>query len=353
MCGVTPVAAPAAHLGGLLATGLVDVTSDPAALDSAGWWAVVAAYDEQPVLARFSDVRPDHRPPGRWTGPAVGAWASSMSRREYVDAVERVRALIAEGEVYQANVCRVLAAELPDPEAADVAGLSSLLAAGNPAPYAGFVRLPGGCHPGVPEGGLHVATASPELFLRRHGDVVESGPIKGTGRTAADLTPKDSAENVMIVDLVRNDLGAVCRTGTVSVPSLLSLEAHPGLVHLVSTVRGELRDDATWPQILASTFPPGSVTGAPKSSALRIIADVEAAPRGPYCGAVGWVDADAHTAELAVAIRTFWVRAGRVLFGTGAGITWGSDPQREWDETELKADKLLAVASGATSTMEG
>ena len=109
------------------------------------------------------------------------------------------------------------------------------------------------------------------------------------------------------------------------------------------------RDDVGWPEILVAAFPPGSVTGAPKSSALRIIDEVEPASRGPYCGAVGWVDADRSTAELAVAIRTFWVSDGRVRFGTGAGITWGSDPQREWDETELKAETLLTVAARSTS----
>jgi para-aminobenzoate synthetase component 1 len=350
MCGVT---GPCAHLGGMLATGLVDVTRDLAALDSDGWWAVVLPYDEEPVLARFSDVRPAPAPAGAWTGPSRDAWTSSMSQQEYVDGVETVRARIAAGDVYQANVCRVLTAAVPDAAAADVAGLAQLIAAGNPAPYAGFVRLPAGCHPGVPDGGVAVATASPELFLRRDGDVVESGPIKGTGRTEADLTPKDAAENVMIVDLVRNDLGAVCRTGSVSVPSLLAVEEHPGLVHLVSTVRGELATGAGWPELVAATFPPGSVTGAPKSSALRIIDEVEPAPRGPYCGAVGWVDAAARTAELAVAIRTFWVRHGEVRFGTGAGITWGSDAEREWDETLLKADRLLTVASRSTTTRLG
>ena len=271
-----------------------------------------------------------------------------MSRGQYVAAVDSVRQRIAAGDVYQANVCRVLDAALPDRDAHDVAGLAALLSHGNPAPYSGFVRLPARAHSALPEAGVHIATASPELFLRRDGEVLESGPIKGTGRTEADLTSKDSAENVMIVDLVRNDLGAVCRTGSVSVPSLLAVEHHPGLVHLVSTVRGRLRDDVGWRQILDATFPPGSVTGAPKSSALRIIDEVELASRGPYCGAVGWVDADLRAAELAVAIRTFWVADGRVRFGTGAGITWGSDPQREWDETELKAEKLLAVAAGST-----
>lgn len=110
----------------------------------------------------------------------------------------------------------------------------------------------------------------------------------------------------MIVDLVRNDLGRVCATGSVTVPDLCAVEKHPGLVHLVSTVRGRLADGAGWPEILAAAFPPGSVTGAPKSSALRIIRELETAPRGPYCGGIGWVDADRGTASLAVGIRTFW-----------------------------------------------
>jgi para-aminobenzoate synthetase component 1 len=148
------------------------------------------------------------------------------------------------------------------------------------------------------------------------------------------------------------------------VPALCALEPHPGLVHLVSTVRGELAPGAGWPELLAAAFPPGSVTGAPKSSALRVIRELETAPRGPYCGAVGWVDADRRRAELAVGIRTFWIdrdpagrgggpptAAGAVLrFGAGAGITWGSDPRGEWEETELKAARLLAVASGVSES---
>jgi para-aminobenzoate synthetase component 1 len=335
-----------AWFGGRLATGLVEVSSDPAVLDAGGWWAVVLPYAGPPVLARFREVGDAPAPRGEWLGPGLEAWTSSASRDDYLVAVERVRRLIAEGEVYQANVCRVLEASLPDPARSDVAGLAELLATGNPAPYAGVVDLPPGSHPALPPAGVRVVTASPELFLRRDGATVTSGPIKGTGRTAADLSAKDDAENVMIVDLVRNDLGAVCRTGSVSVPHLLAREEHPGLVHLVSYVQGELREDAGWADLLAATFPPGSVTGAPKSSALRIIDEVEVAPRGPYCGAIGWVDADRGTAELAVAIRTFWLEGGTLRFGTGAGITWGSDAAREWDETELKAAHLLSVASG-------
>ncbi|XMN11580.1 chorismate-binding protein [Streptomyces griseobrunneus] len=334
-----------ARFGGLVASGLQDVTHDPAALDSSGFWAVCSDFEGRTVCARFSSARREEVPapvPGAWRGPAAGQWATSLDREAYTAGVRRIRAYIAAGEVYQANLCRVLSAPLPDPGRADVDALTALLSRGNPAPYAGTIRLP--------EHGVEVATASPELFLRRDGRTVESGPIKGTGRTEGDLLEKDHAENVMIVDLVRNDLGRVCATGSVTVPDLCVVEKHPGLVHLVSTVRGELAEGAGWPELLAAAFPPGSVTGAPKSSALRIIEELERSPRGPYCGAIGWVDADRGTASLAVGIRTFWIdRTGPaplLRFGTGAGITWGSDPEREWDETELKASRLLAVASG-------
>jgi para-aminobenzoate synthetase component 1 len=347
-----------ARFGRLLASDLRDVTDDPAALDSAGFWAVAVDFDGRTVCARFGDVRDTPYAEGaaaRWRGPDPHAWTSSLDRAGYEEGVRQIRARIATGEVYQVNLCRVLTAPLPAvpgapavpgvvgaPGAVDVDALGAVLARGNPAPYAGTIRLP--AH------GVEIATASPELFLRRRGRTVESGPIKGTARTAADFLAKDHAENVMIVDLVRNDLGRVCAAGSVTVPALCAVERHPGLVHLVSTVRGELRPGAGWPELFAAAFPPGSVTGAPKSSALRIIGELETARRGPYCGAIGWVDADRGTAELAVGIRTFWidrdVPGGPVLrFGAGAGITWGSDPAGEWAETELKAATLLAVAS--------
>ncbi len=329
---------PLAWFGGRLATGLVEVTDDLSVLDGGGWWAVVVDFEGRATCARFNETRTAPPPPGTWPGVAREAWASSMCRDTYGAAVARVRDEIAAGEVYQVNVCRTLSA--PAPDGADVVGLAHLLAHGNPAPYAGVVRLP--------DHDVHVATASPELFLRRDGDVVESGPIKGTARTPEGLTAKDMAENVMIVDLVRNDLGVVAATGSVEVPTLCNVETHPGLVHLVSRVRARLRPDTSWAALLAATFPPGSVSGAPKSSALRLIGELEPVPRGPYCGAVGWVDADRRTACLAVGIRTFWLAAGRLHFGTGAGITWGSDPAREWDETELKAARLLAVATVAS-----
>ncbi|RFU41895.1 anthranilate synthase component I family protein [Actinomadura logoneensis] len=321
-----------AHVGGMLATGLAEVTSDPAALDSRGWWAVVVSYEGKITCARFEDVRPAPHPDGPWRPP--GEWRSSLDRDEYLRGVERIRAAIADGVVYQANLCRVLSAPLPD--GAGIAGLGARLARGNPGRYAMTARLPG----------MAVASASPELYLERAGRVVTSRPIKGTGRTEADLLPKDRSENVMIVDLVRNDLGRVAAVGSVTVPELLAAEEYPGLVHLVSTVRAELEPGAGWPELIDATFPPGSVTGTPKASALALLEALEPVPRGPYCGAVGWVDADRRRGALAVGIRTFWAEDGLLRFGTGAGITWGSDPLGEWDETELKAARLLEVASG-------
>ncbi|RJK92993.1 anthranilate synthase component I family protein [Vallicoccus soli] len=311
------------------------MTDDPRALDRGGWWAVVQTFEGALRCARFTDVRPAPLPPAApWRGPRPGAWTSSLDEGAYVAACEEVRRRIGTGAVYQVNVCRVL--EAPLPAGADLLGLAHRLAVHHPAPYAAYVRLPG----------LEVACASPELFLARDGERVASGPIKGTGRTAGDLTAKDRAENVMIVDLVRNDLGRVAVPGSVEVPALLRVEEHPGLVHLVSRVEARLRPGAGWADLLAATSPPGSVSGAPKGAALRAVADLEPVPRGPYCGAVGWVDADRRTARLAVGIRTFWREGGRLRFGTGAGVTWGSDPHREWRETELKASRLLPLASG-------
>ncbi|GAA3210749.1 anthranilate synthase component I family protein [Actinocorallia longicatena] len=315
-----------AHVDGLLATGLAEISCDLGVLGSRGWWAVVVTYEGKVTCARFTDVRRAPHPGGRWRGP--GAWSSSLDEAGYVAGVARIREAIADGIVYQANLCRILEAPVDD----GIAGLGARLAVGNPAPHAMTISVPG----------LEVACASPELYLARDGRLLTSRPIKGTGRTAADLLPKDHAENVMIVDLVRNDLGRVAEVGSVAVPELCVVEEHPGLVHLVSTVQAST--SRSWPEIIEATFPPGSVTGAPKSSALRIIEELEPAPRGPYCGAIGWVDADRGTAALAVGIRTFWIEDGLLRFGTGAGITWGSEPTREWFETELKAKNLLEVA---------
>jgi para-aminobenzoate synthetase component I len=335
---------------GAVASGVLEVRSDLDGLDRGGFWAVVVTFEGAVTCVRFADVEPfpDRvvRSPVRACPEALwpeldSTWHSSLDEQSYRAGVVEIRRRIAAGEVYQVNLCRILSHRLR--ESADLRGLYDILVEGNPAPYA--------CLVDVPEAGLEVVSASPELFLRRRGDLVQSRPIKGTAEDLASMLPKDYAENVMIADLVRNDLAHVCRAGTVGVDALCAPEEHPGLVHLVTRVSGRLRPGVGWQEIAGATLPAGSVSGAPKSSALRTIAELETAPRGPYCGAVGWVDADAKEASLAVGIRTFWADRDQggdrwLRFGTGAGITWGSDPGQEWAETELKAARLVGLASG-------
>ena len=256
-----------------------------------------------------------------------------MDEAAYVSGVDTIRPRIALGDVYQANLCRVMSAPLDGEH--DIAALAAVLAEGNPAPYSGLVRLPG----------IEIATASPETFLRRRGDRVESRPIKGTGATAADLTDKDRAENVMIVDLVRNDLSRTTVPGTVTVPELCVVEQHPGLVHLVSTVEAGSSPAPAGPTCSPSRCRRGRSAARPSRRRWRSSRELEPVPRGPYCGAIGWVDADRREGDLAVGIRTFWREDGQLRFGTGAGITWRSDPQREWAETQLKGQRLVGLAS--------
>ncbi len=330
-----------------MARGVTAVSHDPGDLTS-GFWAVVLTFEGAFTAVRLDAVT--RSSPGRTPGPGPagrgwpaleGEWRSSLDRAAYVDGVAEIRRRIEAGTVYQVNLCRVLEHDLP--EDAGIGHLATLLEEGNPAPYRASIDLP--------EAGLEVACASPEAYLLRRDGVVTSRPIKGTAPTRGELLVKDYAENVMIVDLVRHDLAGVSLTGSVEVDHLCRVEEHPGLVHLVSDVSGRLRPGTTWPDLLQASFPPGSVSGAPKHTALQAIADLEPVPRGPYCGAVGWVDADRGEAELAVGIRTFWAARDadgtRVLrFGTGAGITWASDAEGEWQETELKAARLVALASG-------
>lgn len=326
-----------AHLGGLWAWEPEEIATDLGVLEHGGRWAVVLPYDRDPILVRFAQwsVSAPFANIGPWSGVALNAWQSSLDEDSYIQGVRRIQDHIAAGDVYQANLCRVLSTEVEQGD--DIIALHLGLLTGNPAPYQSMVS--------IPEIDVHIACASPELFLRREGDVLRSGPIKGTAPTPNLLLEKDLAENVMIVDLVRNDLSRVARIGTVRVPDLLRIEEHPGLVHLVSDVQCRLAPDSTWASILGATFPPGSVTGAPKSSAVGIIDACEVGGRDVYCGGVGWIDADRGAAEIAVAIRTFWIRDNTLRFGTGAGITWGSDPYGEWQETELKARRLCGVAS--------
>jgi para-aminobenzoate synthetase component 1 len=269
-------------------------------------------------------------------GPAT---RSSLTHGEYLDAVETVLEHIRAGDCYQVNLTRTIEWDAtPDPLAMFFA-----LAGRRPAPQASLLRLPGR------DGTVTVVGASPERFLSWTQADIETRPIKGTAAHPAALehSEKDRAENVMIVDLARNDLGRVCEPGSIHVPALCAIERHPGLAHLVSTVRGRLRPDVGVGGLLRATLPPASVTGAPKPRVLQVIEDLEAAPRGVYCGATGWIDTARGAGDLAVAIRTFTVAGGRTSLGVGGGIVADSDAAREWDETCLKARRLLARTGAA------
>lgn len=318
-----------ARFATMLGEDLREVSDDPAVL-TRGRWAVAIGFEGRTVLARFAKWSRTTRQPGRWDPPR-GPWLSSLEQSAYEAGVRRVQADIERGWVYQVNLCRIVSAQAAT---ADLRGLYDRLQVMN-ASFAGLLELP--------EHDVHIACASPERFLSRRGSRVRSSPIKGTSATPEGFLAKDIAENVMIVDLVRNDLGRVALTGSVSVEDLLVTEPYPGLFHLVSTVGADVT--AGWPELLAATMPPGSVSGAPKHTALEVIGRLEPCPRQWYCGAFGWIDADRGRAELAVAIRTFWLDDGVLKFGTGAGITWGSDPAGEWAETQLKAQRLIALAS--------
>jgi para-aminobenzoate synthetase component 1 len=329
-------AIPMARFGNEYAYDLVELSHNIESVQSGGRWAVVIPFSGEPVFARFAswESEPRESTIGSWRGVDSSTWTTSMNKEMYERAVDTTRGAISEGNVYQVNICRIRS-NACDPHS-DIMALDALLAVGNSAPYAGALR--------IAEVGVHIACASPELYLSRDGSQLTSKPIKGTAVNANGLLEKDRAENIMIVDLVRNDLSRCCDVGSVKAVDLLEIQEHPGLVHLVSTVQGEISQHFGWPNIIDATFPPGSIAGAPKIAALDMIDSLEPEDRGPYCGAFGWIDADKQTARLAVAIRTFWVDGGLLKFGTGAGITWGSDPLREWEETQLKARHLASIA---------
>jgi len=283
-----------------------------------------AVRDELRALLREPGQRPQWTV-GQFDGPPAA---------DHLDAVEQAIELIRAGELYQVNVCTRLRA----PFAGSAAGLFADAAARLRPVYGAFVDA----------GTRVIASLSPELFLRRRGDLVTTSPIKGTALTAAALrrSTKDAAENVMIVDLMRNDLGRVARTGTVHVAELLSVEPHPGVWHLVSTVTG--RVDAGDAELLEATFPPGSVTGAPKLRAIEAIAALEAGPRSVYTGAVGFAS-PSWGLEFNVAIRTFEIADDVIELGVGGGITADSVPMLEWRECLHKAAPLLGALDARLS----
>ena len=295
------------------------------------------------------------KPEAALTRPAALALSSNFTREAYERAVARVIGYIHAGDIFQANISQRFEAELD--EADRPYALYLRLRKASPAPFASFFNFG--------EGAL--LSSSPERFLLCRDGEVETKPIKGTrkrGATRAEdealarellASEKDRAENVMIVDLLRNDISRVCEDSSVVVEKLCELESFANVHHLVSTVRGKLRLGKSAADLLAACFPGGSVTGAPKRRAMEIIAELEPTTRGPYCGAIGYLGADGNM-DSAIAIRTMTVKGRRVTFQAGGGIVADSDPASEYEETLAKARDMRAAAGTSdtkASLLEG
>jgi para-aminobenzoate synthetase component 1 len=311
---------------------------------------MVAGRLSSPACAQSGGTAGAARDAGRAPSyPSDGApdlgLRSTFTHRGYLDAVARVREYIVAGDIFQANLSQRFQAPLREPPFE----LYRRLRRRNPAPFAAYLGFDD----------VTVLSASPERFLRLETDgVVETRPIKGTrprglgpmhdaalGRALAE-SEKDRAENVMIVDLLRNDLSRVCRAGSVRVPELFALEQHPTVHHLVSTVLGDLEPGADAVDLVRAAFPGGSITGAPKVRAMEIIAELEPTRRGIYCGSVGYLSATGAM-DTSIVIRTLVVRHGELYFQAGGGIVADSDPELEYRETLDKAAGLIATLRGA------
>ncbi len=331
--------------------------------DARAWLAGRAIDGDGPRLrSRLAGVRERLAAVGRARSaallPASGfPFRSSVDRPTYIARVEAVRERIASGDIYQANLTR----RLSTPFSGDPWPLYRALRTGDPSLFAAYLDVGPGGPPGAGDGAPRpraIISASPEPFLSvdRLG-FVTTDPIKGTrprGRTleedralAGELlsSAKDRAENVMIVDVLRNDLGRVCRPGTVRVPRLCRLERTAAVQHLVSTVTGRLAADRNAFDLLAASFPGGSITGAPKIRAMEILEELEPVRRGPYTGAALWLGPDGAMAS-SILIRTLVADGARLTLHVGAGITWRSDPEAEWAETETKARGPLQAIGG-------
>jgi para-aminobenzoate synthetase/4-amino-4-deoxychorismate lyase len=320
----------AASRSGLWVVGMV-------AYDAAAAFDAALAARRDPTVplvsfAAFPEARPSLGPAG--TTFEAGPWTESIDRSRYEADVADIRARIAAGETYQVNyTMRLTGAFVGDPEA-----LFAGLCRAQRADHLAFLDL----------GDAAVCSASPELFLRRTGDLVETRPMKGTRPRQLDpaadraiaeelvRSEKDRAENTMIVDMARNDLGRVAHVGSLSATGLHTVESYPTVHQLTSTVTA--RTDASLSELLAATFPGASITGAPKVATSRIIAELEQQPRGIYTGAVGTI-APGGDLELNIAIRTAWVdaKARPVTSGVGGGVVWDSEPTSEWLEAHDKA----------------
>ncbi len=292
---------------------------------SGEWWEVGG------LSAKLGDEIPSSAVPGEFV--------AQTSRADFLSAVERAKAWISAGDIYQVNLAQAFEAKVSGE--GSLLGLYEALREATPAPMAAWISL----------AGKEVLSSSPELFLKISGRGIETRPIKGTRprhrdvdedrRSAVELqtSPKEISELVMITDLLRNDLGQVCEFGSVEVSRMLELESLAQVHHLVSTVKGNLRSDQDALSAMAACFPGGSITGAPKKRAMEIIRELEPSPRGIYCGAIGWLGFNGES-EFNIAIRTL-VREGETLsYHVGAGIVADSIPEDEYLETLHKAEGI-------------
>lgn len=294
----------------------------------------------QQLRSRILHVCPSHVNVEKGLAPATKDMVlkSNFSREEYLKAVAAAREYICAGDIFQVNLSQRFEADLP----VTAYELYQLLRKINPAPFASYLDFDE----------VAIASASPERFLKVRGDWVETRPIKGTrprGKSpdadralARELlaSAKDRAENVMIVDLERNDLGRVCRHGTVRVTELAILETFPTVFHLTSTVRGRLCEGKDRIDLLKATFPGGSITGAPKVRSMEIIDELEPTRRSVYTGSIGYLSFNGNM-DLNIVIRTFLIKNGRAYFQVGGGIVYDSQPEAEYEETLDKAKALI------------
>jgi para-aminobenzoate synthetase component 1 len=302
--------------------------------------AFLSAPDDRRADAALSRLA---HPPARPAPPRL-QWAAGTSRADHIARVEKTLRYIAAGDIYQANIAATFEAERP--QNLDPAALYLALRAQNPAPFGAYIDCGNGCA---------ILSVSPERFISLRPDgAIETRPIKGTRPRGADpaadaalahdlqTSAKDRAENLMIVDLLRNDIARVA--DRVTVPALCALESFEHVHHLVSTVHGRLKSGHDAVALLRATFPGGSITGAPKLRAMEIIAELERHARGPYCGSAAWIGNDGAM-DSNILIRTITVAADRIVAQAGGGIVADSDPAAEWDEVLVKIMPLL-LATG-------
>jgi para-aminobenzoate synthetase component 1 len=273
-----------------------------------------------------------------------------FSRAEYIDAVQRIRDYIYAGDVYQVNMTQRFRADVGDMPPWE---LFQYLALVNPSPFASYLNLEG----------ASIVSSSPERFLRVAARRIETKPIKGTIRRAATpaedarngetllASAKNRAELAMIVDLLRNDIGRVCTPGSVHVEAFPQLESYASVHHLVATITGELAADRSLVDLIAATFPGGSITGAPKIRAMEIIDELEPVARGVYTGSIGYLGFDG-TADLNIAIRTIVMKDGCAHIHAGGGVVADSNPADEYDESLLKASKLIEAVQAVATARE-